>query len=429
MIIVLFALSNTPQVMAASTTGYMGTPSYLAPPLPHSGTKTDTMGTYDLPDKGNVTFTRTDAHWSTRFEAPFPDVQPPTTDLKAGYLSLGFNPVTSYVPAVYHQVASTLNPGTVTMQLSRPTSKIAIVIMDVDNQDVVNVAAKDADGNIYSDLSSWDILGSGDMSVATTPGTDPAPAPTFNAATGTFTSADTTNSNRAFYVLQPNERISEISFTLDSDIIGNHVYYSLYSLLEEPLSLGNTVWNDANNNGLRDNGEAGLKNVALSLYDSSNNLISTTTTNSNGEFLFSNLDAGSYYIVVNASNFASNGSLYNFRSSNASGFEPPSGFGYNQDSGYENSDYLANGVRTNTITLEYEAAPLGGGNSNLSAYLNANFGFYSVGPASTQSNNINQSTLPSTGVNNIRGIIIGGAVIIGITAGTRLRRKKTSQTN
>jgi choice-of-anchor A domain-containing protein/uncharacterized repeat protein (TIGR01451 family)/TQXA domain-containing protein len=62
-------------------------------------------------------------------------------------------------------------------------------------------------------------------------------------------------------------------------------------------SLGDKVWIDANKNGIQDSGEAGLAGVTVSLYDCSSNLISTTTTDSNGNYLFSNLSAGSYTVV------------------------------------------------------------------------------------------------------------------------------------
>ncbi|MGA7719790.1 MAG: SdrD B-like domain-containing protein [Ignavibacteriaceae bacterium] len=61
-------------------------------------------------------------------------------------------------------------------------------------------------------------------------------------------------------------------------------------------SIGDFVWNDANHNGIQDAGEAGIANVTVNLFTTSGSLISTTTTNSNGKYLFSNLSAGSYYV-------------------------------------------------------------------------------------------------------------------------------------
>jgi choice-of-anchor A domain-containing protein/uncharacterized repeat protein (TIGR01451 family) len=61
-------------------------------------------------------------------------------------------------------------------------------------------------------------------------------------------------------------------------------------------SIGDFVWNDANHNGIQDAGEAGISNVTVNLYTSAGVLVSTTTTDANGKYLFSNLAAGSYYI-------------------------------------------------------------------------------------------------------------------------------------
>jgi 5-hydroxyisourate hydrolase-like protein (transthyretin family) len=66
----------------------------------------------------------------------------------------------------------------------------------------------------------------------------------------------------------------------------------------EPASVGNYVWNDLNVNGIQDDGEDGMEGITVKLYDcSSNELVETTTTNSNGHYEFTDLDAGSYYIV------------------------------------------------------------------------------------------------------------------------------------
>ncbi len=63
-------------------------------------------------------------------------------------------------------------------------------------------------------------------------------------------------------------------------------------------SLGDFVWKDLNHNGVQDAGEPGISNITVQLFDcNTNNLLATTTTNSNGYYLFNNLDAGSYYVV------------------------------------------------------------------------------------------------------------------------------------
>ncbi|MCE1253268.1 MAG: sortase [Anaerolineae bacterium] len=71
--------------------------------------------------------------------------------------------------------------------------------------------------------------------------------------------------------------------------------------------LGNLVWRDTNNNGLRDTGETGINGVNLTLYASSDtdldNALATSTSandaSSNpGYYEFNNLSAGSYVVVL-----------------------------------------------------------------------------------------------------------------------------------
>jgi len=69
------------------------------------------------------------------------------------------------------------------------------------------------------------------------------------------------------------------------------------------LTLGNRVWYDANNNGLNDAAENGIRNVTVKLYADANNdnvadgaAIATTTTDVNGNYSFTNLVPGNYIV-------------------------------------------------------------------------------------------------------------------------------------
>lgn len=53
-----------------------------------------------------------------------------------------------------------------------------------------------------------------------------------------------------------------------------------------PIELGNRVWRDSNNNGVQDAGEIGISGVTVRLYNTSNILIATAVTDSNGEYYF-----------------------------------------------------------------------------------------------------------------------------------------------
>ncbi len=67
---------------------------------------------------------------------------------------------------------------------------------------------------------------------------------------------------------------------------------------EQKASLGDKVWEDFNKNGIQESNEPGIQNVTVKLYDcSNNNLVATTTTNSNGIYSFTNLNPGDYYVL------------------------------------------------------------------------------------------------------------------------------------
>lgn len=68
--------------------------------------------------------------------------------------------------------------------------------------------------------------------------------------------------------------------------------------IECKASIGDKVWNDENKNGIQDEDESGIKDVTVKLYDCSNNFINEVKTDANGNYLFSNLLAGNYTVLV-----------------------------------------------------------------------------------------------------------------------------------
>ncbi len=61
-------------------------------------------------------------------------------------------------------------------------------------------------------------------------------------------------------------------------------------------SIGSTVFEDTNSNGQLDAGEVGIPNVTVNLLDADGNVIATTTTDSDGNYLFGNLPPGDYVV-------------------------------------------------------------------------------------------------------------------------------------
>lgn len=123
------------------------------------------------------------------------------------------------------------------------------------------------------------------------------------------------------------------------------------------FSIGNVVFNDLNNNGTQDSGDGGIANVSVRLLnpDANNALIATTTTNAQGQYLFSNLAPGNYVVELAASNFNTGGPLAGFQSSTGANsmFEPaPGGTTDKQDHGSTSGPLGSGGVvRSGTITL------------------------------------------------------------------------------
>ena len=96
----------------------------------------------------------------------------------------------------------------------------------------------------------------------------------------------------------------EVNLSIDAGIIAGN-----------PKSvLGDKVWFDVNGDGIQDPGEAGVEGISVKLYTTSNTLLKTTTTDANGNYLFTDLDPGSY--VIGFSNLPSG---YTPTTQNASG--------------------------------------------------------------------------------------------------------------
>ncbi|GAB4479904.1 MAG: hypothetical protein OHK0031_00630 [Anaerolineales bacterium] len=95
------------------------------------------------------------------------------------------------------------------------------------------------------------------------------------------------------------------------------------------MSLGNLVWDDADNSGLVNGAEAGIDGVTLELYavDGSGSPLglplATATTVGGGNYTFSGLAQGNYLVRLPESNFLGGGALRDYYSSTGGGaYEP-----------------------------------------------------------------------------------------------------------
>jgi len=87
--------------------------------------------------------------------------------------------------------------------------------------------------------------------------------------------------------------VAEITHSDQYDPVTNN---NISSVTLHGGMIGDTVWNDANENGVQDIGEIRLSGVGVMLYNAASNLLFTTTTDASGEYRFEGLDAGDYFL-------------------------------------------------------------------------------------------------------------------------------------
>ena len=63
-------------------------------------------------------------------------------------------------------------------------------------------------------------------------------------------------------------------------------------------NLGDFMWFDTNNDGIQNNGELGVSNITIKLFNSADFNVATTTTNAAGLYSFSNITPGNGYYVI-----------------------------------------------------------------------------------------------------------------------------------
>ncbi|NDY93734.1 SdrD B-like domain-containing protein, partial [Ideonella livida] len=87
---------------------------------------------------------------------------------------------------------------------------------------------------------------------------------------------------------------------VDTDPVPNH-----YDIIisgnggpsgDSEIFVGDKVWLDANGNGLQDSGEAGQGGVTVNLLDAAGTVVASTTTASDGSYVFANIAAGTYSV-------------------------------------------------------------------------------------------------------------------------------------
>jgi uncharacterized repeat protein (TIGR01451 family) len=141
----------------------------------------------------------------------------------------------------------------------------------------------------------------------------------------------------------------------------------------QPMSLGNQVWFDTNNNGLIDPSEQGVAGVSVVLWKGATPVM-TTTTIAGGYYTFTNVPAGDYVIQLPASNFAAGAPLAGYRSSDPTEADPNADVD-NNDNGVEDA---ALGVVSGLVTMTPYTEPDTDGDTDENTNWTIDFGFYKL---------------------------------------------------
>ncbi|HEX3152702.1 MAG TPA: SdrD B-like domain-containing protein [Gemmataceae bacterium] len=205
----------------------------------------------------------------------------------------------------------------------------------------------------------------------------------------------------------------------------------------QKLSIGNTLFNDANNNGILDNSETGIANVSVRLLNPSagNAVVGTATTNAQGQYLFGDLIAGNYVVELAASNFNAGGPLFNFKSSTGgagNAFEPAPGNGADKQDHGTTAGTLGSGGTITSATIALNANGPTGENPNTDlgtpdaqANLTVDFGVFQPTPSTASIagrvfldfNNNGAFNGPDSGISGVTLTLSGG----GLTSPTTLQ--------
>jgi len=355
-------------VHAVSPAGWIQIPN--DPIVGPGPVKTGSFGTFTWPGKGDVTVDYSNVSFVTQTVEQIDGASTPEWDA-----ILPPTPPRTIVVRHFLQDPKSASPETVTWNLAKPAVNFMIVVTDVDSDDVYKMTAVNDKGETVTDFSNWTVAGSGRKNAS-----DIGPAPIWNQPTGTFLATTSVNTNRNFIAVKPptNTRWTSFTFeyvsTIEDTTSNRHVDVNFYGQAAPDLSLGNLVWLDSNNNGIVDGNEKGIGSVAVELRDSTNTVIGTTTTDSNGNYIFTGLVPGDYTVHLPGSNFAPGGALVGLRSSTGAG--DPNDQINNQDHGAEDANLIANGISSQPITLDWEQGSMTDGDSDSSTYLTVDFGLY-----------------------------------------------------
>ncbi len=149
------------------------------------------------------------------------------------------------------------------------------------------------------------------------------------------------------------------------------------------MALGNIVWNDTNNNGIKDGTETGIEGIEVVLYNAGANgkdatdvIVATQNTGAAGQYSFDNLPEGIYYVKLTGTGIpsgmvSSNGTGTPYTAGN--GAYEPGVTGVNEE---DNGTQMGTMIMSDLITMTYDQAPTSDGDTDPNTNLTVDFGLH-----------------------------------------------------
>ncbi|MCR9287245.1 MAG: carboxypeptidase regulatory-like domain-containing protein [Bacteroidetes bacterium] len=123
---------------------------------------------------------------------------------------------------------------------------------------------------------------------------------------GDGTDPDKTDSDAQIAGTQGNSSFVGMPFisimTGDYGFVTNSADFGFSGVNVNPVGgIGGFVWEDADEDGIQDGGESGIEGVTVSIFDENDNLLESVLSDASGNYFFSNVSSGNYYLQFDES--------------------------------------------------------------------------------------------------------------------------------